>query len=395
MNDWQEIATLTTVYFAVAVVGVVLLGRRLAFRRPSDVPLLPLQRSQFTSWHGIDVLVAFLILQVIPGLVAETLLKAEVFEHLYGVDVDKAIRGRGQLLAVALASPLVIGLVILGLRQLRGTRLSEFGITPARAGANITVGFWLWLVVTPPALAIFFIAVLLTPEGYADEHFIGQLTEQQLAAWEWVLFFIVAVVLAPVLEEVVFRGILLPWQLQGGWEAQAIVAFCSIVVATMSGFRSEDKPYHVGPVIFVMIMLASAFAVLYFWFGRHIELQALPATQAVEVPNAAERLTAVPPPDASSTVSSAELHGLEAKLAALFGNTSTRPLHAALAVYTNGLLFAAFHSAAWPSPIPLLLVGVALAWVRYRTSSLVGAVTLHALFNAVSGLALFWKHALA
>jgi membrane protease YdiL (CAAX protease family) len=56
------------------------------------------------------------------------------------------------------------------------------------------------------------------------------------------------------------------------------------------------------------------------------------------------------------------------------------------------LFFAAMHSPVWPSPIPLFLLGVGLAWIRYRTSSLVGALMLHSLFNAVTALALVLEH---
>jgi membrane protease YdiL (CAAX protease family) len=91
----------------------------------------------------------------------------------------------------------------------------------------------------------------------------------------------------------------------------------------------------------------------------------------------------------------AEVQATDFDIAHVVRDPSAGPMQAALAICTNGLLFAAFHSTAWPSPIPLLLVGVALAWVRYRTSSLIGSVSIHALFNAVSAIALFWKQALA
>ena len=55
-----------------------------------------------------------------------------------------------------------------------------------------------------------------------------------------------------------------------------------------------------------------------------------------------------------------------------------------LAILTNGLFFASMHSQVWPSPIPLFVLAVGLAWLRYRTGSLVGPVLVHALFNAVT-----------
>jgi membrane protease YdiL (CAAX protease family) len=72
-------------------------------------------------------------------------------------------------------------------------------------------------------------------------------------------------------------------------------------------------------------------------------------------------------------------------------STSVQGVQPRLAIFTNGLFFAAMHSAVWPSPIPLFLLGMALAWLTYRTSSLVGAVTLHALVNATAVLSLSFQ----
>ena len=60
-----------------------------------------------------------------------------------------------------------------------------------------------------------------------------------------------------------------------------------------------------------------------------------------------------------------------------------------LAVYGNGLLFAALHSSVWPSPIALFLLGFGLAWLAHRSQSLVGPMVAHALFNGVATLDIF------
>jgi len=55
-----------------------------------------------------------------------------------------------------------------------------------------------------------------------------------------------------------------------------------------------------------------------------------------------------------------------------------------LAIVTNALFFASMHGQVWPSPIPLFVLAVGLAWLRYRTNSLVGPVVVHGLFNALT-----------
>jgi membrane protease YdiL (CAAX protease family) len=45
------------------------------------------------------------------------------------------------------------------------------------------------------------------------------------------------------------------------------------------------------------------------------------------------------------------------------------------------VLFAAFHSGVWPSPVPLLLLALGLGYLAYRAQSLAAPMLIHALFN--------------
>jgi membrane protease YdiL (CAAX protease family) len=54
------------------------------------------------------------------------------------------------------------------------------------------------------------------------------------------------------------------------------------------------------------------------------------------------------------------------------------------------MLFAASHNV-WPTPVPLLLLGLGLGWLASRTQSLVGPIVCHALFNGVACLVLYWE----
>jgi hypothetical protein len=47
-------------------------------------------------------------------------------------------------------------------------------------------------------------------------------------------------------------------------------------------------------------------------------------------------------------------------------------------------LFAMLHVDVWPSPVPLLVLGLALGWCAYRARNLLAPVTLHAIFNGLS-----------
>ena len=63
-----------------------------------------------------------------------------------------------------------------------------------------------------------------------------------------------------------------------------------------------------------------------------------------------------------------------------------RSAHDVRAVLACSALFAAFHAAVWPSPVPLFALAMGLGYLQARTKSMVGPVVVHLLFNAVSAI---------
>jgi membrane protease YdiL (CAAX protease family) len=389
VNYWQELLDTAPAYGIVAGVGglgVVLLAMLTPALRGRWLPLV---RIRPISWKGIDVIIAFFLVNAVPGLVAERLRASGFFYWLYEGEEGPAMRGREMLWTAPLAVPLVLGLVFLGLQLLRGTRMAEVGLSPVSAGVNVTLGYGLWLLLTPLVLVIHTVALQLTPGEWVEKHVLDQMAEQGMAISEWVLMLLLAVVLAPLLEEILFRGLLLPWQLRRGWEAQATIGFCTLLFAGLLGARvqGEQLSYNTGPVLFALIMLPGAFVVSS-WSGRRRGAAGAQTETDALVPPV-ENVMA--PPRLAAGDKLGEVRPLEtiadkvAKVLARAGQARAQP---ALAVYTNGLFFAVLHADAWPTPIPLAVLGIALAWLRYRTSSLLGPLTVHALFNAVATLSL-------
>jgi membrane protease YdiL (CAAX protease family) len=68
------------------------------------------------------------------------------------------------------------------------------------------------------------------------------------------------------------------------------------------------------------------------------------------------------------------------------GWTVARSRIADRGVYASAALFAAVHSAVWPTPIPLFALGLGLGWVAVRTNGILAPVIVHGLFNTVSVL---------
>ena len=379
MNDWLEILATVTAYLTLAALGALVLAGLWWFTSWLRPPWLPVQRSSPISWKGIDILLAFLILEAVPSVVFLILQEAGVFQWLYEVPASPSIRDREQVWSAVPGLAAALAVILFTFKKLRGARLAELGLTPVRAGNNAAVGYVQWLILTPLTLVINQLATLATPAEWQEEHVVSRVTQQPLWVSEWVMLFLAAVVFAPLLEEVIFRGILLPWQLRGGWAAQATVATCTIVVAailpTLTPERDGDASYNPAPLLFVLVMLPGVFLV--------------PLLQRRGEPPAPEPAPPAAAP-ADEPAGTEAARRIEAKLAALVYQANQKQPQQEWAIYTNGLFFAAMHSNFWPSPIALFFLGIGLAWVAYRTSSLVGAVTLHSLFNGVAALSLLF-----
>ena len=54
------------------------------------------------------------------------------------------------------------------------------------------------------------------------------------------------------------------------------------------------------------------------------------------------------------------------------------------AVHASALVFAMFHSAVWPTPLPLFVLGVGLGWIAVWTRGFFCSALVHAFFNTVS-----------
>jgi membrane protease YdiL (CAAX protease family) len=142
---------------------------------------------------------------------------------------------------------------------------------------------------------------------------------------------LLAVVVAPLLEEVIFRGVLQRWLSAREWGAPCALG-TAVVIAAATGYDRHP----LAPVCFVLL-LAAAYPALRRMLKRS---------------------------------------GMDPEVTG--------------AVYGTAVLFAASHSNVWPTPVPLFALGLCLGYLAERTQSLVGPMSLHALFNATSCLALFY-----
>jgi membrane protease YdiL (CAAX protease family) len=323
-------------------------------------------------WRGLDLVVLFLLYYFWLALAAQVLLQVGFFGWYYGPQAvavavgDKAARSRAALRVVAgpvagqaaeslaqqlalrfslwaaiLAFPFAVVSVPLVLAWLRQATPVQLGLTTRRLGPNHLAGLLTWAAVTPVVLALHQGLVLLFglwPGGEPQEHPLIQLARQPLSAAEWGLLLFQALLLAPVMEELLFRGALLPWLAKHRW---------------------WGGPAAVG--------LAVVRAILH-------QQEAL----ATAWPDPLATLAALLPVLGA-------LAFLPVVLWLVFRDGSGE----SSALLGSAVLFGFVHGA-WPSPMPLVVLGLALGWLARRSGSLVGPIVTHSLFNAVSAVQLLW-----
>jgi membrane protease YdiL (CAAX protease family) len=332
------------VLFALAVGGAVLLRRR-------GVQLLPLQRWRAVPWYGITIGFLVPLWQLSGGFFGDLLRGIGWLSYLYGPEFLPAFKSKSglafrlagvrySLWASLAAFPFLVWFVLRVLRQFHGALPYQLGLTMHRFGKNVLLGFLVWLAVITP---IYLVHMLVTNAygqwvGHPEPHPLEELAKHTPYRSEWLLIVVTAVAIAPFLEELFFRGLMLPW---ATWDEQRSdwLMFWSFVVPLISRADGIRNGLHEHA-----------------WTELSIELQ--PAAFAL-------------------------------LLIAGYILLRRRGRPVGCAIYSTAALFACFHATVWPSPVPLFLLGVVLAWSASRTQSLVPPITIHALFNSVACVMLF------
>jgi membrane protease YdiL (CAAX protease family) len=218
--------------------------------------------------------------------------------------------------------------------QTEGSTFQPFSrIWPARLALAAAV----WTLLTPLVLGLNGLIDWSYRQlgGEPQEHPFTQVDTR--SAYYAVLLVLHACVVAPWIEEFLVRGLLLPWLLATRWKGQRQ--------------KSEETfpPLTSRQRCWLMVLIG-------LW----------PALQSSRVEEALIFL------------------GL---LAGGLGVIQLGPIRHRRhwsAIYASALVFAMFHSAVWPSPIPLFVLGLGLGWVAVWTRGFFCSALLHAFFNAVS-----------
>jgi membrane protease YdiL (CAAX protease family) len=327
-----EAARMATAGAIVAILAlpVVLVAWYLSSRGGQS--LFPPVKLWRVPWGGFEVTFAFVIVALVPELLRRF--------------------GTESLLAGVLALP--IQLVFLAAtcrlvypmwRPLRsenlGTPIEGSWMSHARSAVAafarmFALSALAWVVLAPLVLTIHGLVtiafhVLNLP---SDEHPLTKLGGGE--GWEQLLFLAQACVAAPLMEEILFRGLLLSW-LIGGRERNA-------------------GPIHSAPLFPPALrpIVVMTIAVIYSAGSRTYDPSIFAGVLAVG-------------------------------LGTLWFVVRRQKRHFR-AVYASAAFFAVVHSSIWPTPIPLFFLGLGLGWLAVRTRGVLVPAIVHGLFNAVSAI---------
>lgn len=376
-------------YALVAAAAAVLLLPAFVLWRLRRSHFLPLQRMRWIHWQGIEVIQAILLTYFLPGLVLSLLRGAGWFTFYYGQEPSPE---RQFLWAGSLSQVLALALILAILHLVSQTRLAELGLSPVRWPQNALLGFLGFLVCTPVVNALFWLIALVIP---GKAHFAVAVGKLGLAPVEWGLLFFLIIVAAPVIEEVIFRGLMQGWLRRAGLPGH-FGLFCIVLLFGLGmgfaptglgqrfDFEWGQEPHFVEVNFYVLIFTAIVLGGYYRLVQRQFEQNLLMSAEDFAQPKPAEfsrnGTHEGPMPD--------ELPD-EVQDAWYFQDLKQRQTKTWISIYGAAMFWAIVHMEAWPSPIPLFFFGLALGWMTYRTQSLVPAVVTHGLFNLVSTLGVF------
>ena len=198
-----------------------------------------------------------------------------------------------------------------------------------RSLREISLGIFAFLIITPITFAVHLLvtALVLAFGGTVDRHPLQDFSTA--TPFSIACFIVTACVVAPIMEEAIFRGILLPWAQRRRFRPWLIFALAVVMLIAGKGLSHIGTLFFLADLTVVMACCAG---------GRQVWRKWPPRT--------------------------------------------------ASAVFSTAALFGAMHAAVWPTPVPLTVMGIGLGILTVRCGNLRPAIVVHALFNGVTVLAL-------
>ena len=318
---------------------------RLAFR----LPILPAFEPRRVPWGGKSVVVAILLWLAIQIVGQYAFVYATHGTIGRPRKDQEPLKPSEMMVASAIQNMVVLVAVPLLLAVTSGARRRDYGLTGTSMGRRIAQGVVAWPLTTPLVYGMMLVAVAIWGKGW---HPLERAIQTEGIGQHAVIFFLASAVFAPMAEELIFRGVLL------GWLTSLVLKGHTDRVDSLLGTphdsdQDPEPPTEPWPVTDGLDDLDNPFAA--------------PRT-AIHPPMTGRDAAPVTP------------------LEPLILGTRVRLILANVAV---SLLFAALHAAVWPTPVPIFFLSLALGLLYQRTGSLIGSMSLHMTFNALSTILMF------
>jgi membrane protease YdiL (CAAX protease family) len=289
--------------------------------------LLPEAKPRIVPW-GAGSVGCVVLLVVALDIAASGVLSALAPEAPQAAVADAAARNPTvQLAVVAVRNVLLLVLVPLILSATSRATVADLGLTTADLGRQVKRGLAACLLLAPICYGLM---LALSRLSQPTDHPVAMMLRQNFSPLTIVLALLSAAILAPLAEELLFRGVLLGW---------------------LESLVHPDR-------------------------GRRFEpLLTIDDDPMADIGLDARNVSRHPPPTP-----------------AVVPPSPVRPAPSAwvraMPNILTSLLFAALHHAQWPAPIPLFILSLGLGLLYQRTGSLWAPVALHAGFNTMSTVAL-------
>jgi membrane protease YdiL (CAAX protease family) len=281
----------------------------------------------FLSYIGISILISMsypLVADKFPAKAAPLPLAGVPLSHMMLLNAVVEI-------VMLILVPIVVSLTC-------GARLRDFGLGFDGWWRQVSVGVVATLIAAPPVNAI---QLLATKIWTYQRHPVQEMISKEFSVGVAGLAVVTAVILAPMFEELLFRGLLQSW-LAAVFDRRAIPSTTHAQEDVVFDGAPTGPPLQTG------------------YWEPECELVPEPEPRS--------------PYDAPKTLDSPPSHP---------------PSRTWLAIVLTSLLFASVHAGQWPAPIALFILAVVIGTIYYRTGSLIAAISMHATFNGLSTLALF------
>ena len=382
MQDLQWNAIVYAVVAASALLA--LLGMSLfvpALRRR----WLPLPRLRPGTWSGIEVFLAGCVFVGFGGMIVDLLNQMGFFGPLIGPEpkADRLERAVYSLRCGYISSPLtvtvILGLLFAMMYARTRSRPHHYGLTWSRWQVNLALGIVAYVLAWPVIIGIHALMVHPKVAFPKQENPLELLAKQNLPPWEWLLFAYHTTVASPLLEEVLFRGILQGWLRRASLVGHMAILLVMIVVVSLNlvlyDTETETFSYNWDQTIPMLLTLlaVTGYGYVMFRLAREFGLNEAERRRWQPLPS---ELPLHPAGQSDDQVAAMRKQIL---LGDVERSQRWADANANLAIYGSALLFAVAHP--WPNAIALFVMGLILGWLSRRTQSLIGPITFHALFN--------------